>query len=56
VDITDAYIEYDGPVIEPGFVRIGQFKTPNSLEEQTSARFITFMERAAFTDAFDFDR
>jgi phosphate-selective porin OprO/OprP len=56
VDITDAYIEYDGSVIEPAFVRVGQFKTPNSLEEQTSARFITFMERAAFTDAFDFDR
>jgi phosphate-selective porin OprO/OprP len=56
VDVTDAYIEYDGPVIEPAFVRFGQFKTPNSLEEQTSSRFITFMERAAFTDAFELDR
>jgi phosphate-selective porin OprO and OprP len=56
VDITDAYIQYDGSLIEPAFIRVGQFKTPNSLEEQTSSRFITFMERAAFTDAFDLDR
>ena len=56
VDVTDAYIQYDGPLIEPAFVRLGQFKTPNSLEEQTSARFTTFLERAAFTDAFEFDR
>ncbi|MEM7024853.1 MAG: porin, partial [Pseudomonadota bacterium] len=57
VDIKDAFIEYDGPVIEPvKFVRLGQFKTPNSLEELTSSRYITFMERAAITDAFDLDR
>jgi phosphate-selective porin OprO and OprP len=56
VDITDAFIEYDGEFIDPAYVRVGQYKTPNSLEEQTSSRFITFMERAAFTDAFDFDR
>jgi phosphate-selective porin OprO/OprP len=56
VDITDAFIQYNGAPIEPAFIRVGQFKTPNSLEEQTSSRFITFMERAAFTDAFDFDR
>jgi phosphate-selective porin OprO and OprP len=56
VDITDAYIDYDGEFIDPAYVRVGQFKTPNSLEELTSSRFITFMERAAFTDAFDFDR
>jgi Phosphate-selective porin O and P len=56
VDITDAFVEYDGAPIEPAYVRVGQFKTPNSLEEQTSSRFTTFMERAGFTDAFDLNR
>ncbi|MGF1639551.1 MAG: OprO/OprP family phosphate-selective porin [Rhodospirillales bacterium] len=57
VDITDAFIAYVGEPIKPAkYIRIGQYKTPNSLEEQTSGRFTTFMERAAFTDAFDFDR
>lgn len=56
VSIADAFVEYGGEAIDPFFVRAGQFKTPNSLEEQTSSRFTTFMERAAFTDAFDLDR
>lgn len=56
VDIKDAFIEYKGPLTDPAYVRVGQFKTPNSLEEQTSSRYITFMERAAFTDAFELDR
>jgi len=56
VDVTDAFIEYDGRFTDPAYVRVGQFKTPNSLEELTSARFTTFMERAAFTDAFELDR
>jgi phosphate-selective porin OprO/OprP len=57
VEIDDAYIQYDGGLIEPArYVRVGQYKTPNSLEELTSARFITFMERAAITDAFDLNR
>ena len=57
VEIQDAYITYDGPPIEPArYIRVGQYKTPNSLEELTSARFITFMERAAITDAFELNR
>jgi phosphate-selective porin OprO and OprP len=35
---------------------VGQYKTPNSLDELTSRRFITFMERAAIVDAFTLDR
>ena len=56
VDLADAFIEYDGELVDPAFVRVGHFKPPNSLEEQTSNRFLTFMERAAFTDAFEFER
>lgn len=56
VSINDAFLEYDGETVDPLYFRAGQFKTPNSLEKQTSGRFTTFMERAAFTDAFDFNR
>ena len=47
--VTDAYLDWQ---VSPASIRVGQFKTPNSLEEQTSSRFVTFMERAAFTDSF----
>ena len=52
---TDAYTDFS-PKGTSWKIRIGQFKTPNSLEEQTSGRFTTFAERAEFTDAFEFDR
>ena len=55
VDVKDAYIEYSGEFVEPAYVRVGQYKTPNSLEELTSRRFITFMERSAIVDAFELD-
>ncbi len=38
------------------YFKAGQSKTPNSLDEQTSSRFISTLERAAFTDAFEFNR
>jgi len=37
-------------------ITAGQQKTTNSLDEQTSSRFISTLERSAFTDAFGFDR
>ena len=52
VTLKDAYIQWSGPAK----LTFGQFKTPNSLEEQTSSRYITFMERASFTDAFGLAR
>ena len=55
VDLKDAYIEYGGEFVEPAYVRVGQYKTPNSLEQLTSRRFLTFMERAAIIDAFELD-
>lgn len=50
--VTDATISWKGPLQ----ITVGQFKMAPSLEEATSGRFITFMERASFTDAFGFGR
>ncbi len=55
VIFEDALIEYS-PSGGPLMLTVGQHKTHNSLDEQTSSRFISTLERAAFTDAFDFDR
>ncbi|MBT5185700.1 MAG: hypothetical protein HOM01_02755, partial [Kordiimonadaceae bacterium] len=52
-NISDATIEW---ALKPVSVVVGHFKTPTSLEEQTSGRYTTFMERASFTDAFSFSR
>ena len=51
--VADASIE---GALKPVSIVVGQFKTPTSLEEQTSGRYTTFMERASFTDAFSFGR
>jgi phosphate-selective porin OprO and OprP len=55
VDLKDAFIEYGGTLVEPAYVRVGQFKTPNSLEQLTSRRFLPLMERPAIIDAFELD-
>ena len=52
VDFTDLYISFKGDLE----FRIGNFKIATSLEEATSSRHITFMERGAFTDAFGLGR
>ncbi|MBL4601371.1 MAG: hypothetical protein JKY84_01365 [Emcibacteraceae bacterium] len=52
-NITDATVEW---ALKPVSVIVGQFKTPTSLEEQTSSRYITFLERGSLTDAFGFSR
>ena len=53
VDAKDVYIEWDAGDFS---VIIGNQKTPNSLEEMSSSRYITFMERGQITDAFRLDR
>ncbi len=53
--IKDAYFEYTG--WGPEFkIRVGNFKTFNSLEHIMSSNYIEFMERAAFIEAFQLDR
>lgn len=48
--VADAYLEYDGA--SWGDWRLGHLKEPFSIEELTSSRFITFLERSAASSAF----
>lgn len=53
VEMADAFLSYtDGPVE----VMVGHQNNFQSLEELTSSLHTTFIERAAFTDAFGFER
>ncbi|MDB5667663.1 MAG: hypothetical protein JWL74_613 [Alphaproteobacteria bacterium] len=54
VEITDAVVTYKAA--DPLTFTVGQHNSFQSLEELTSSRFNTFLERAAFTDAFNFER
>jgi phosphate-selective porin OprO and OprP len=53
--LVDAYIAFQ-PGAAPIEIKLGQFKTANSLDEQTSSKFTATLERAAFTDAFELAR
>ena len=55
VNVEDAYVQWT-PTESKFYVKLGQFKTQNSLDEQTSSRFMSALERSAFTDAFQFNR
>ncbi len=48
--VTDAYLEWVGWGV--GDVKLGHFKEPFGIEELTSSRFSTFIERSAVSDAF----
>jgi phosphate-selective porin OprO/OprP len=54
VEVTDAILTYDAS--EAVGLTLGQHNNFQSLEELTSSRFSSFVERAAFTDAFNFER
>ena len=55
VNATDAYLDFK--LADTGWnVRAGHFKTPNSFDEANSSRFMSTIERSAFTDAFQLNR
>ena len=51
--VTDALLSYETGDVE---ISVGQFNNFQSLEELTSSLHTSFIERAAFTDAFGFIR
>lgn len=53
IDFTDAYLSYKKGPAE--FI-VGQHNNFQSLDELTSSLHSSFIERAAFTDAFNFER
>lgn len=53
VTLTDAYLTYKDKGLT---LTVGQHKTFQGLEELTSDRFTSHIERAAFTSAFGFER
>jgi phosphate-selective porin OprO/OprP len=50
--LKDAYVRYDNLFDRHGYVRVGNFRTPFGLEENTSSRYLIFMERSQGTDPF----
>ncbi|MCP5390225.1 MAG: hypothetical protein H6920_01165 [Sphingomonadaceae bacterium] len=52
-EVTDAILTYEDDGLK---VAVGQHNNFQGLEELTSSRFSSFIERAAFTDAFGFER
>ena len=58
VRVKDAYLQYQGFKVadNPLLFRVGNFKTFNTFQDETSDRFVDNMERAAFINAWDIDR
>lgn len=54
VEVTDAFLSYKAS--KSLGLTLGQHNNFQSMEELTSSRFLSFLERAAFTDAFNFER
>jgi phosphate-selective porin OprO/OprP len=52
VGVKDAFIGYNGLFNGNGRVRVGNFRMPLGLEEQTSSRYLMFMERSQGTEPF----
>jgi Phosphate-selective porin len=50
-ELKDGYIDYVGPFVAPAYIRVGQWKTPNSLEQVSNTNVATQMEPASFIGA-----
>jgi phosphate-selective porin OprO/OprP len=50
--LKDAYVRYHNLFDRQGHVRVGNFRVPFGLEENTSSRYLMFMERSQGTDPF----
>lgn len=55
VVVEDAFMQW-APASNEWSIKVGQYKTPNSLDNETSSRFISTLERAAFVSAFELNR
>ena len=55
VSLKDAYAEYTGLAKDLG-LRVGNFKTFNSLDQLNSSNYRTFQETPAFVEAYTIDR
>ncbi len=55
VSLKDAYLEYTGLLDGLG-LRVGNFKTFNSLDQLNSSNYRTFLETPAFVEAYGIDR
>jgi len=55
INFEDAYLQW-APNGGKWNIKAGQFKTPNSLDEATSSRFMSTIERSGITDAFELNR
>ncbi len=56
VEIKDAYLRFDNVFNRQGYVRFGNFRAPFGLEENTTSRYIMFMERSQGTDPLTIGR
>lgn len=54
--VKDAFVNFTKVGGSAFDIGVGQMKTPTTMHETASSRHITFMERAAYTDAFGLDR
>lgn len=52
VEVKDAYIRFDNVFGRNGHVRVGNYRAPFGLEENTTSRYVMFQERSQGTDAF----
>ena len=52
VEVKDAYLRFDNIFNRTGYIRMGNFRQPFGLEENTTSRYLMFLERSLGTDGF----